>query len=413
MRGGRDALLSIGLGWGLLIVALPEGLSRAGSSLQVQEDKSIRHRLHVWEGALQMMAEHPGKGVGADQFGKVFPQLYQIPLHKDEYSTAISDYFTWAAERGVWVVGAWTGLLVFLLVAGGLLARNVQQSWMAPFVGALLTLGLASAFSSLGFVREIQAYWGFLAGALLLIYLWRLAYGHLQGTRMVWMARAGFFVLAACAGWWILGQWALSRLPTLTYPITANESVAQTASGWVSLPCHTAPQGIVWYFPDNNEDEATLLRTTIRPLAARGWVVICTSPNDSAVDVATLLRMEQQALGNKVLPRHLAGHSRGGTAALLTALRGKEQIKVDSVSVFGLRPTSEDREARTALGKDAPPLRIMHSKWDDQAPFNPVSRLVRDLQTSGSALKVVWVDEEVSRNSPMWQEWVNFVGGND
>jgi hypothetical protein len=40
-------------------------------------------------------------GVGAGRFGEIFERDYQLPEHKATYTTAINDFLTLGAERGI------------------------------------------------------------------------------------------------------------------------------------------------------------------------------------------------------------------------------------------------------------------------------------------------------------------------
>jgi O-antigen ligase len=420
MRGRRIPLTVLVLVWGVMLAAMPEGLSRAGSTVQVQEDKSIGNRLRVWTGALQMMAEHPVSGVGAGKFGEVFPRLYQKTGHKESYSTAISDWFTWAAERGVGVVGLWTGLTAFLLGWGMLRAWHDPGTATAPFTAALLTLAMACAFSTLGFVREIQLLWGFLVAGIMGAGLGirqipkagagqdvqpdgqdaRATIGKRQITRP-W-AMAGACCILACVLWWGAGQWALGRLParTASFPSPAGPV-------WVVQPRHGEAKGIVWVFPGRQEDESVHLRTTLRPLAARGWVVVGALRPD--VRLTTLRQAEAAAGIDSSLPRHWAGHREGAAAAWQALGSASSEDLPQSLALFGFSAP----EWESPPPAPVPFLRVVHSRWDDQASFNAVFRWAARARAAGLTVEARWMDDEVSRNGPMWQDWLGWIASSD
>lgn len=416
MRGRRMVILALMAAWGLMLVGMPEGLSRAGSAVRVQDDKSIKHRLHVWEGALQMMAEHPLRGAGAGQFGEVFPRLYQRAGHKESYSTAISDWFTWAAERGVIVAGLWTGLMAFLLGGGLVRAWRHSGTATAPFTAALLTLAVACGFSTLGFVREIQFLWGFLAvvlvGAAVLQEMRKARSGQdvqpsgqdaraplRKGPLCRTLAVAGACCLVACLLWWGAGQWALGRLPTRTACVSSSIGPI-----WVVQPRQGEVCGLVWYFPGQQEDEATHLRTTLRPLAAQGWIVVGALKADVPVEVLRLAEMEARI--DPRLPRHWAGHREGAAAAWRALGMVATAERPHTLAMFGFKAP----EWHPHGSEPWPWLIVVHSVWDDQASLNAVVRWVRAARAAGWRVESRWIDEEVSRNRPMWQEWLTDIG---
>lgn len=70
-------------------------------SVANQNDFSWRNRVAAWEGALQIMADYPGWGVGWNQPETVYNQFYRPPRIEEGMAIQLNDYFTLGMTLGL------------------------------------------------------------------------------------------------------------------------------------------------------------------------------------------------------------------------------------------------------------------------------------------------------------------------
>ena len=273
------SMLGTGAAVFILIVAfLPAGMQRAVSVSAIGEDPSISHRLLVWRGALEMIADHPIYGVSAGQFGQVFQTYYQEPWHKDEYITAISDYLTLAAEHGVVFVLPVVVFVVCLAVAAIGYSLRYGDAWLVPIIGALVALGAASIFSDVGFVWEVQLlYWTGVGG--LAIYCGVKFVLERRGRRdaekvpheKIWLPAAGVGVAVGCLLGGAVICAALTRPASCSVQPDASRNNPRVPK-IEYLPGRMVPRkGALLFLPASPESLTVVGRQILRPLAENGW----------------------------------------------------------------------------------------------------------------------------------------------
>ncbi len=315
-----------------LIVFLPAGMQRAASAGALGEDASISHRLLVWRGALEMIADHPVRGVGAGKFGQVFQTAYQEPWHKDEYTTAINDYLTFGAERGgVGVLGV-VGAVVIMAVAAVGYSCRYGDVWVVPVVSALLTLGTSSVFSSVEFVGQIRFLYGLILGTLAIYCGLRFALerrgqrtaGGVTGGK-VWLPAAvtGLAVGGLLVGMVVCTGWARPAIGPVPQEVSGKNFPAARLE---YLPGRLVPpKGILLFLPASAEPLTTLGRQVLRPLAQSGWQAMVLD-----------LRMYDQEAAEQVI-EVLHGLT-GPTLILAEGARARVAVRVTQLLDLSQRP---------------------------------------------------------------------------
>lgn len=262
-KGSRRWLLGAGGAFLLLLALLPAGVERAASAGALAEDGSIAHRLLVWRGAIEMIADYPG-GVGAGRFGEVLARYYQEPWHTEIYATALNDGLNLAAEHG------WEVVLAGLALAGFIVAGSARQMTQggggaAPLLGAATALFVASQFSTLGSVLSVRLLAAGLFGSLALSWAVRAFRPHSGGRRWPGDAAAALGLIATLAG---AAAWVnLSR--------SVRHAAVTGAGGETSqiqyAPGHRPALGTVVFLAAEHASLDLLGRQVLRPLAEQGW----------------------------------------------------------------------------------------------------------------------------------------------
>lgn len=317
----------------LAIVALaPLGAQRAGTIASVREDLSVKHRLLVWRGALQMMAEHPWQGVGAGRFGDEFSAWYQPGGFHEHYETAVSSYFTIGAERGIPVLAGMLLGLGVMVYAGAEAARREGSAVRAGLTAAFVTLLTAGFFSSLLFVPAVLWSTVGIGAAMISCIVWK----NWNGSRLP--SRRALFCLMA--GWALLGAclFGIAYLALRSQPAVARQITVGVFSGWRVEPRGRVSAGRIFYLPDAGEEPEAVAKSILRPLAARGWSVVCFPQPEFKQDALGQARAQFRALRREDSEARwvIAGHRQGGETALLVAA----EERVVAVAGAGVRPDS-------------------------------------------------------------------------
>jgi hypothetical protein len=395
----------------LCVLISPAGLGRVASSAQVAEDKSISHRLFLWQGALQMMAEHPLRGVGAGNFGKVFTRDYQLPTHTQTYDTAINDFLTVGTERGIPILSIFISALLTIAGTGLWAGYRSGNAIVSACGAAILAVFVACSFSTMFFQSELWIVVLSATGVMAFVGLWtwgvNLWTRHRQQKEpsQPWIAWLPVrrFVLT-----WVCGATAVSALLYASSSLALRDLPAVTTLEGDGLrgirvsPRWQKPKGTILYIGNSSEKPETLLKSTLRPLARRGWTVYCFEqnryPSDSFARLKPLalkLKIERSASG----PFLIAGHEGGASIALGLAV----MTKPSTVAVFRAPRSSgfDDLSPSTVL----PNLRcrVLLCQQRFELPI-----LDPNL---GNQLKIMTVNflGDFGASSPNWQNWISAI----
>jgi len=399
----RQAALAL-VAFCLILVFLPSGLKRVGSYTHIEADLSVSNRLKLWTGALQMMAEHPLTGIGSDQFGATFERDYQLFDHTAENSTAVSDYFTFGAERGLLLLGIGLGMLLFFVSESFRDSIQNKNVFQMTLTATLVTVLVASAFSTLWFVREFE--WIFEAALLgLLVYLAGQAYRS-RNWKSHWTSFLIRMSKSISATLIILGLISLASLcflPTKTHDFTSQLPDHETVSWHVVEPRWKPSKGVVVYFSDTDEDTALLYHSTLRPLAALGWQVVWTPVVSDQTQAETFIASLSRTFQSRKL--FVAGDGQGGRMAWLVVTAMPE--KVSAGAGYGF--LSSDLDPKAGANPMRNPFLVVHSLYDDHVSANTTIRASQKNAFITVPLIVILTPNEPSRFSMDWPQWLRAI----
>ena len=233
----RRAAWGVLFSFSLILLFLPHGLQRVESYANVTGDLSIANRLKLWEGALQIMAEHPFAGIGSGQFETIFEQDYQEFDHTAKTATAVNDFLTFGAEHGLFSLSLMTGLILLVVTSALRLVSRSQCILLMTLTSVLLETLIASSFSTLWVVPDFQL----LVGIAL---LGLSGYGATMAILSDECSRVGKVLLLRLSKctvltlviWFILAVASLSLLPTRIISYHVFEHDADSASFQVVAP---------------------------------------------------------------------------------------------------------------------------------------------------------------------------------
>ena len=347
----------------LLLLLLPSGLHRMTTSTHLEDDLSVANRLRLWTGALQMMAEHPWRGVGSGQFGNVFEKDYQEYRHTAKNSTAVSDVFTFGAEHGLLALGIIVGFLVFVAVVSFRNALSLKSIIQMTITAALVAILATSIFSTLWFVRDYQVIFASVLLALLgllVIPYWNGNQGMLKAKRS--LIRLSITILFVVFALGFISAFTLCLLPTRLEIETSKVQGFHTFD--LIKPRWSKPLGTILYF-SKAENKELLYHAVIRPLAAKGWDIIPVLNSGNLQNEAQFLGFLHQTFPKQ--PLFVAGEEQGGREAWeLIAREPKELICAGG----GFEFLSMDLDPKYGARAISRPFFVYQSLYDDHVSAN-------------------------------------------
>jgi hypothetical protein len=373
----------------------------------VDEDKSISNRLLLWQGALQMMAEHPWKGVGKGKFGDVFMREYQLPTHTQTYSTAINDFLTVGTERGIMALAITISMLITLVTF------SFVRGWMwkDPFLiscSACITSGIfLSWFSSIAFESNSRYPVIIAAGAIVLtLFVHPLTKKGKQPSSSALAAvrnvvRSTFApLLVGWLGGLILIMTfglAMGGFALKSHPLVEAVTIAGVDGLRIS-PRTFRPVGTIVYLGDQDESPSDLLKSTLRPLAKKGWKVYCFQQCDFLSDTQRTMTRVLNCLfdsGERKIDFFLAGHARGAVIAENLSRR----VNIRGLACFlypnGVIILSNVADENLGPRKDYSFFAFQEAKTSCIQP-REVNPTVKTVTYPGS----------FSAENPRWQDWI-------
>jgi hypothetical protein len=376
----------------IIIGTLPSGVDRVESYTKIEEDKSIANRFRLWTGALQMMAEHPFHGVGADGFETRFKRDYQAFEHKAENSTAVSDFMTFGAERGLPFLALSCGLLLMLLFES-LRGRKIISLTLGSMLASIMT---ASSFSTLWFIRDYQWLFFISVGGLICVLvknLWACS-PRKTGIKKL-LVKTSLFVLSSLIGLSFVSWLFLNQLPTRSL---SSPQYMPDFSGTLTVePRQQAILGTVLYLTENKEADTWLAHSTLRPLAAKGWRVVWPGSLEKRDQAEQVFAHIRERYPDE--PLHVAGHGQGGKLALDLAA----QKNLAGAGCSFLTGSSENTQSITQLVR---PFLVYHFLYDDQVSANAALHAEKNKPAANDLLKIMVQPEIPGRLSPAWLDWI-------
>lgn len=398
----------------------PQGLDRMASTGAVESDKSISNRLLLWQGALQVMAENPWRGVGSGKFGEVFMRDYQLPSHTQEYTTAINDFLTLGTERGVAPLAFAASFFVLVAGIGLVMGMRCQQPLFVGCAATIFCGMVGSWFSSIAF--QSNSFYLLIASALLigmgaLWNIWRRSGKQAVSGQGAWrvLTLAGYKSLLKAAGgfvaiWLVLAVLCAGLVGVLGYLALQPrpEVREQTVAGMRGVevrPRGGNIKGVVFYVGDRGETPESLLKNTLRPLAAKGWAVICFELLPFHSDAGKLMQEVIAMNLQKKSPDQkwfVAGHRRGGLLAL-------ELAEADAPSrVAAYMPAASGSvalESMDDLIEGIPCPILLCAQEGDSGRFAALLQKIA-LNESQPVLEKRIHRNEFKTESKLWQQWI-------
>jgi hypothetical protein len=400
----KAAILGL-LVFGGTVLLLPSGLKRVGSYTHIEEDLSVANRIKLWTGAWQIMAEHPFKGVGGDQFGTVFERDYQQFDHTAQNSTAVSDYLTFGAEHGLILLGIILGILLFIVAESFRNAIRNKNTLQMTLVAVLASILVASAFSTLWFVREYE--WLLmitLVGLLVFMSMRNVRNGSWIKEITLSLTKISGFIGVILLVLGIISITSLVLLPTQIHEIKVQFTNQERISCRLVEPRWKKPKGVIVYFSDEGENVLLLCHSTLRPLAAMGWQVVWSPGTMNSPQAADFVESLHRTFPDQIL--FVAGEGKGGRIAWQITANEPKSI-VSAGAGFGF--LSMDLDPKLGGKPLHQPFLVVHSLYDDQVPANAAICAQRGTAFEGLQITTLLTHDELSRFSSGWLEWIRAI----
>ncbi len=386
------------------LLFLPSGMQRVGTYAQFEGDKSVGNRLKLWIGACQIMAEHPLQGVGVDQYGETFSRDYQTFSHTEDNSTAVSDYFTVGAERGLLVLGAVSGVLFFIAGKSFDFASRRDHVLFLTLSVVLITVLVSSLFSTLWFVRSYQ--WLFFGSLLGLIgYLLFIGVRNNESSLLLQAKEVCCWSLGSLLFWGLASLASLHLLPTKSSMLILSTMSGNQTTCRVYEPRKAPPKGTIIYFAQQDEDVTELCHSTLRPLAELGWRVVW--PQDAGDETASAI---VDSLGKRYGTSRLflAGEREGGALCWKLCHDAPLGNHIPEAGAgYGFLSLDLDKPSET---KAPPcPFLVFQSIYDLQNSANPAILAQRGEAFRQNSMNIVLDNGEVRHFSSDWMHWLHAV----
>ncbi|MDB4793722.1 O-antigen ligase family protein [Methylacidiphilales bacterium] len=376
------------IGFLLGVILIPKALDRAGSVAD-QEDRSITNRIAVWKGALAMTAAHPLTRLHSDFFGTQFSAWYQPIKMNTKYGAALNNYLTISAERGSLCLAAY---LLIIFVPLWISFRFAKQRNDVVILGACAGL-IVYSISALFTCSLNIWYINVLAGLSWLILIFYIAY-LFSRTYQPFDFRLIVFPTIACliltASIFGVGSVLLAMWPTKTILFTFDES-QQKENGVIIYPQHRFNNGVILYFHDKDETNLGTGKSTLRPLAEEGFIVVSIDyrlqGRDGLNDACALLKWASLQSGFQKEPIFLCGSGLGGRISILAACRQKEErLKAVEATGADVDWPLPDLSPLNQITQLSVPLLLLYGK-DDGVDISEPEKLLHEANQQG---KYIW-----------------------
>lgn len=388
------------IGFLVVLTVLPSGLSRLGSYATVQDDLSIANRLKLWEGALQMMAEHPLHGVGSGRFQPEFEEQYQTFEHTAKTTSAVNDYLTLGAEYGLVVLGVTVGALISLVLQSIRVSIRAQSIMISTLTAMLVSFMVTSIFSTLWAAHAYR--WLFLLNVLVLSAC--IMVFEVRRAEIRWPVRRMLCSLSTCTLGTLCALTLISAVSLLFLP-TKNYGFELPYQGASHIfpgcePRWQTSHGTILYVTDCAHQEL-LFHSTIRPMAALGWKVIPVPETTSPATIDELIGHLHRSFPQS--PLFLAGESKGGRIAWKIASQAhKGSVKAGG----GYNFLTSDLQVITLPDESPPPFLVYQSLYSDGISSNAAIRAQNQSAFQGLPLKVVLSQDTANHFSEGWMRYL-------
>jgi hypothetical protein len=375
--------VSVLVGFLCLLWLLPHGWQRMNSMTDVTEDRSILHRVMVWQGALTMAADHPLTGIGGDSFGNEFSAWYQPLTMNTRYLAALSNYLTLASERG------FLALFIYLLLLGCpfaicfYLARKRQNALIISLLAVEVTYLISGLFT------YSTSFWH-VTGLFLFVYIIVLGYLGYHLVKKNLTRKTGCKILATTAGsvgavvlvLYFTGLFFLMELPCRVSRLQISDDIPAV----MVVPQNIPVYGTIIHFHDKGGSVQEDGKSSLRPMAQAGFMIIGCDYRaggiDGLRDAETVMRWAINTFSEQGVPLYLTGFGVGGRMAILVSGNIEFRDKVKGVAAVNAAvewPFPELSPLDQLGSLQAPVLLIYH---DASAPKMLASNIANFLETA-------------------------------
>lgn len=218
--------------------------------------------------------------------------------------------------------------------------------------------------------------------------------------------------MVICASVYGGGLFLLRALPTRHSALDLRDG----AAGVIVEPRHGRVAGTIIYLPDRRTAPEELAKSTLRPLAQRGWKVICFEQPAFSVDALNHTReMIGRLSASGLHPAgkwFLAGERQGGMVAMAVAA---EEVSwhgagASAVAVCGTPAASPFSEvspmAQAALLRC--PALLFFAENDIKVPAHHGQRL-REAMAASAKAQLVIIPADLDSDGAGWQLWIGAI----
>jgi hypothetical protein len=168
----------------------------------------------------------------------------------------------------------------------------------------------------------------------------------------------------------------------------------------IVLPRWKKSKGVIVYCSNIDEDANILFHTTLRPLAALGWEVICAPPlHDKSQIERAIISLTHTYPQEKIF---VAGDSEGGMVAWKIAVEIPDQITAGAGYGFLSLDANQTKDYLNVKR----PFLIGQSLYDDQVSANAAILAKQGRVLAGTPVSVLLTSGSTSKFSPQWHDWI-------
>ncbi len=302
-----------------LLLLVPDAADRSNPNA-FGTDRSVGNRILVWKGALAMTVAHWASGVGDGRFGDEFTSWFQPVQMKTRYRTAINNYLTLSAERGIIALWAYLALLSWPLLKAWKIATTRQHVLMLGILAAQVVYLVSGIFTYTLTIWEVAGPFWFLF-ALTAAYCLKP-----QQSEPVKLGNAFrpavFTSTAICMLLLAVGHRLQAASATQSESFNFTTTVGKEA-GVIVRPTHIPASGVILWVHGQGGSIHEDGRDTLRYLAEKGFVVISVNYRNNGMDglqdIRALSKWVLRQSEFEKLPFFLAGSSLGARLSILVA----------------------------------------------------------------------------------------------